>query len=184
MKKLVSLLLAMLLCLTLLPMAQADNEEEEPVLGGYTHKDAMEFIGEMKWEGFSTNIKEANAVLWLPSFMTRLELTEEMTEAGVLKVYAAEGFIVQISLANYGDETLEDYLAAVPEEGGLNGRIEQVNDCDWLIYDRELEDAAICRIAAGKLPDGAFLEVVYLAGSEEMDSMIEASIATLRFREN
>ena len=183
MKKFTALLLAVLLCLPLLPMAQADTQEEEPVLAGYTRKDAMAYIGDMKWEGFSTTIQEANAVLWLPNFMTRMELPEEATQAGVLKAYGSEYLIVQICLADHGDVTLEDYLEAIPEEGGLNARIEQVNEIDCLIYDREMENAPLCRVVAAKLSDGEFLEILYLAGDESMDSMIEASIATLRFKE-
>lgn len=183
MKKLTALILAMLLCLSLLPMAWADSEEE-PELAGYTYQDALTYISEMEWEGFSTNIKEANAVLWLPAFMNRAKVPEEMAEAGVLKAYVSEYLIVQIRLVDYGDETLEDYLEAVSEEGGKNQRIEQVNEADWLIYDVETKKAGICRVVAGKLSDGKFLEAVYMSGSKQMESMIEASIATLRFRES
>ena len=179
MKKVIAMLLVTVLCLSLLPMAGAVEEE----LAGYTYEDALHYIGEMNWEGFSTNIKEANAVLWLPSFMTRLEVPEEMTKAGVLKAYGSEHLIVQMILSDYGDETLEDYLDAIPEEGGLNARIEQVNDIDWLIYDRDIENAALCRVVATKLSDGKFLEVIYMAVNKSLDSRIEASIATLRCRD-
>lgn len=182
MKKITALILAMVLCLSLLPMAQAEKEEELE-LEGYTYEDAMHYISEMKWEGFSTNIKEANATMWLPSFMSRLEVPEEAAQAGLLKAYGSQYLIVQIALADYGDETLEDYLEAIPEEGGLNARIEQVNEADWLIYDREVENTPLCRIVAAKLPDGKFLEVIFMSGNEGLDTMIEASIASLRFRE-
>lgn len=181
MKKVTAMLLAMVLCLSLLPMAGA--VEEEPELAGYTYEDALHYIGERNWEGFSTNITEANAVVWMPNFMTRLEVPEEAAEAGVLKAYGSKYLVVQMILSDYGDESLEDYLDAIPEEGGLNARIEQVNEADWLIYDRELENAALCRVAAAKLPEGKFLEVIYMAMDESLDSWIEASIATLRFRD-
>ena len=94
MKKVTAMLLAMVLCLSLLPMAGA--VEEEPELAGYTYEDALHYIGERNWEGFSTNITEANAVVWMPSFMTRLEVPEEAAKAGVLKAYGSEYLIVQI----------------------------------------------------------------------------------------
>ena len=183
MKKVTALMLAMLLCLSLLPRVQAENEEPEPELAGYTYEDALHYIGEMGWEGFSGSINAVNAVVWLPNFMSRVEVTEEMTKAGVLKSYASEYLIVQIVLADYGDETLEDYLEAIPEEGGLNERIEQVNERDWLIYDREIKNVALCRLAATKLPEGKFLEIMYIAGDVALNNMIETSIASLRFRE-
>lgn len=179
MKKTLALLLTLVICLSMFPMAQADDR----VLESYDYNAAIQFIGEMGWEGISASIKQANAVFWLPNTMTQGEVSEEYQAMGVVKGYVSRNLIVQIQMADYQDDTLEDYLAAAEKEGCLNPRIEQVNGVDWLIYDTEMEDAAICRVAASKLADGQFLEVVYFAMDEELDSVIEASIATLRFRE-
>lgn len=178
MKRMTALLLTLALCLSMLPAAYA----ADPKLESFTYKAAMNYISEMEWEGVSVNVKEAKMVFWVPNTLARIEPPEDMVEAGVVKAYAAQDLVVQVVMADYGEETLEEYLEAAKEEKCKKARIEQVNDVDWLIFDREMEGVAVCRVAAAKLPDGQFVEVFYYALNSKLSNMINASIATLRFR--
>ena len=91
--------------------------------------------------------------------------------------------MVRVSVVNYGEITLEEYLQSVTDSGYIDPRIDVVNGVDFVIYDEPMKDCPLCRVAAARTSDGSFLEFIYMTVNEELGDQIEASIATIRFTE-
>lgn len=185
MKRFAALILALALCLSLIPAALADmhlSEGEMTQLTEYSYELALQYIGDREWEGRTRNLKQVSAKFWLPTEVENLELPQEAIDAGVLARYVSEMLAVQVRTVDYGELDLEDYLEIVTEQGFINPRIAPVNGVDFVIYDEPMDGVVLCRVAATVLPEGQFLEFIYYAVSEDVSEQIEGSIATIRFQ--
>lgn len=186
MKKLIALILAAAVCLSLVPASLAETQMSEAEMTQLTEYDydlALKYIADREWEGITRNVDGVNALFWLPSYMVKMELTQEAKDSGVLSCYYCDTFMVQVRMANYGGISLEDYLERVTGSGFDNARIAPVNGMDFVIYDEPVDGCAICRVAAAPVPGDLFLEFIYYALEEEIDAEIEGSIATIRFED-
>ena len=184
MKRFAALILALALCLSLIPAALADTHlsgEEMTQLTEYSYELALQYIGDREWEGRTRNLKQVSAKFWLPAEVEKLELPQEAIDAGVLARYVSEMLAVQVRIVRYNEVDMDNYLEIVTDLGFENPRIAPVNGVDFVIYDEPVDEFELCRVAATVLPDGQFLEFIYYAVSEDVGEQIEGSIATIRF---
>lgn len=177
MKKWLAALFALVLCLSLFPAAS--GEETTPVITEFTLDNAKELIYEYEWEGVSGSIAQVGLRLWRVSSMERMELTEEMEESGYLAVFYSEDMRLIVLLQDYG-LNLTDYQAAVEESGYENIRQETVNGREFLIYDEKRTEDSYCRVAATEETDGQILEFVFFYQDEELDTLADVIVATIR----
>lgn len=186
MKKLVAMILAAAVCLSLVPAALADTfltPKEMTQLTEYSYDLAMDYIADREWEGCTWLLERVNVNFWLPDEVRDLALSKEVMDEGVLGRYSSETLALQISLVDYGGIDLDTYLEIVTKQGFIDPRIAPVNGVDFAIYDEPMDGAALCRVAATVLPDGQFLEFIYYAATEVLGEQIEGSIATIRFQD-
>lgn len=185
MKKFISVILALAVCLSLVPTALADThmvEKDMVQLTEYSYELALQYIADREWEGLSRKLKQVNAVFWLPNTLEKIELPQNAIDSGVLGRYYSEALSVQVGLVDYGGIGLEEYLEIVTKQGFENARIAPVNGVDFVIYDEPVDEFELCRVAATVMLDGQFLEFIYYAASENVSEHIEGSIATIRFQ--
>lgn len=194
MKRFAALILALALCLSLIPAALASEPDSKPYsepeeltelkeLKDYTYESAWEVITTNMWEGVSCSVNEAKLKFWLPAGVVRMELTEKAKAAGYLISYGAPDLLLIVSYMDYDGISLEEYLEIVTDSGYENARMEEVNGIDTVIYDEPQEDGTLCRVAASVAENGRFLEFVYRTNDSRLDFAINVSIATIRPRE-
>lgn len=182
MKKIAALILALALCLSMLPgTASASHltEDEMTKLTEYSYDLAMTYIADHEWEGLTWNVEGANAKFWLPWDLFQVEMKEKVS--GLLGYYISENLQVRVSVVNYGELSPEDYLQSVIDNGYRNARIVPVNGVDFVIYDEPIKNIPLCRVAATQASSGVYLEFIYYAADGKLSDQINGSIATIRF---
>lgn len=180
MKRIISLIVVLALCLSLVPAALASEAEVIKELKDYTYESAWEVITTNMWEGVTCNISDANLKFWLPAGVTRIELNEKALASGYLVCYGAPDLMVTVAYMDYDGISLEKYLDIVTDSGYKNAKMEQVNGVGTVIYDEPQKDGTLCRVAASVAEDGRFLEFVFRTNDSKLDFAINVSIASIR----
>lgn len=184
MRKLLAGLLTLALCLTLLSTVPRAEEptEAELTLEDFTLESARRMIAENKWEGMTGSVDGAGVKLWRENSLARMDLTQEMEDAGYLAVFYSSNLQLVVMLQDYGMDFAE-YKNAVEESGYENVRQETVNGREFLLYDESREEESFCRVAAAEEDDGQMLEFIFFYTSADMDTLVDVIIATIRNEE-
>lgn len=184
MRRLFAVLLALALCFTLFPIVpRAEEPTEEPLtLEDFTLESAKRMIAENKWEGMTGSVDGVGVKLWRENAMMRMDLTQKMKDAGYLAVFYAADLQLVVMLQDYGMDMAE-YTAVVEENGYENIRQETVNGREFLLYDESRDEENFCRVAATEEGDGQMLEFVFFYLSEDLDTLVDVIIATVRSEE-
>lgn len=182
MKKMLAWLLAFVLCLPLSSGALAAKQDEEaPTLGEFTFESAFQVIAYYGWEGITGSVSEVGVRFWRSKALQRVELTQEMIDAGYLAVFASTDCTLSVMLQDYGVD-LEEYRGIVEDSGYKNIREVSVNGRDFVIYDEPQKNGAFCRVAATQEPEGRVLEFVFYYTGSSPDyaaTLFDTTFATI-----
>ena len=174
MKRAFPLMIAVILIFSLCGISFAENE-----VTAYSWSDAEPLIEQFfEEDGNTWTVEEVNAVLWLPSFFSPVELTPEDIADGTIGFYSTDNGS-QYVLLNYADSdglTLESFFLYFQQNGADIYRI-SVNDIP-AIYLRDHEKNSCVLIY--QTQEGKFFQVIFspLAAEE----MFKYSVISIRPR--
>ncbi len=171
MRKWLAWVLVLALCLSVAPGAFAAEQEEAPVLSEYTWDNAMKLIGYYGLEGVTGSVPQVGLKFWRLSALQRVELTQEMTDAGYLAAYTASDCTLSVILQDYDGIDLEEYQTVIEDSGYKNVQAEPVNGRDFVIYDEPQRDGSLCRVAATQEPEDQILEFVFYYKGENEENV-------------
>ena len=126
MKKLIALL--MLVCIALMPAALAESITWEEVGGAAVEANGL--------EGEFYSLDDMGLLIWLPSSLTAMEVSEEDAAAGRYALYMDEetGAYVAIDAVHVDDMTLDQALANATANGMEEPEIVNINGIDAVTY--------------------------------------------------
>lgn len=182
MKKMLTWLLVLALCLPLSTGALAAKQDEEaPSLDEFTFENAFRIIAYYGWEGITGSVSEVGVRFWRSKALQRVELTQEMIDASYLAAFASADCTLSVMLQDYGVD-LEEYRGIIEDSGYENIRDESINGRDFVIYDEPQKNGALCRVAAAQEPEGRVLEFVFYYTGSSFDyvaTLFDTTFATI-----
>lgn len=193
MKKIAALLLAAVLCVSVIPAAGASEDKTARVdIVEYTWEEALDAIGAAEWEGLRYTLKDAKLKYWLPYEFTRAEITEAVKQAGYLAYHvSADQSLVMAVTRSEAVTTQEDFIEALEDYDAADVRVQNINGMDWILYEdvnfRQKpsgtnEYGFRCLVAAQPTEKGVVEFVFYIqsAEAEYMANVIMASMESVK----
>lgn len=183
MKKVLSLLCAIILVVSLVPSAFAANEKNKlPTLREYSFDGAMDIAMNLGWDGKVHKLPKVGMKIWLSSILKEVELSQEDEDDGYRYAYQTEdgGMILTVTSSNLGMSTKE-FLSELKAAKFQNiGQI-TLNKADCVLYiDPTVEDY-VCRVASFVQDDGSVTEFVfYYVDIPELALLTETCVASIR----
>lgn len=180
MKKIIALFLALVMCLSLLPAAFAE-ETEVAVL---EWADVESVVAEAGIEGAFYMLEEIGLIFWVPNDMEPVEAPDDGSI--YLGCFANEDrthtFGISVTEPSEGVE-FENFLAAVSEDEDIQGlEVVVVNGLAVISYTIVSGDEAVANNISMVLDNGSILSFVFNVGDEEWNRVsmfIGASIQSL-----
>ena len=126
MKKLIALL--MLVCIAMMPAALAETITWEEIGGAAVEANGL--------EGDFYSLDDMGLLIWLPSSLTAMEVSEEDATAGRYALYMDQetGAYVAIDAVHVDDMTLDQALANATANGMTEPEIVNINGIDAVTY--------------------------------------------------
>ncbi len=193
MKKIFALLLAAVLCVSVIPAAGASDEETVDKttrvdIVDYTWEEALDAIGAAKWEGVRYTLKDAGLKYWAPHELAKMNLTDEGKQTGYLAYHlCADQSLVMAVTRSETVTPQEDFIKVLEDYGAADVRVQNINGADWILY----EDANLrkkpsgtneygfrCLVAACPTEEGV-VEFVFYVQSAEAEYMTNVIMATI-----
>ena len=161
MKKIFALMLA--LCLMLGCTAMADNE--------ITWDQVLPIVEQAGLTGEFVTFDEIAVKIFVPDFMSAVELTDEDREKGYIGYFASEeGDAIAVQYVNLDGMELADYAAQVAEAGGAEIESGTVNGLPCISYEY---DSNLCCSFTTQM--GYILEVTVGPAADD-DAKLAASV--------
>ena len=170
MKKIIALLLAVVMCMSLTAFAETTVENEV-----ITWADMESAVAEAGLEGEFKTFEDAGAKIWIPTTLLECELTDEDKADGCLGYFMTEDETSAIAVWYMDLEgmSIEDYMAALAEVGATE--IEQctVNGLTCVSYIVTEDDIACVDYVAD---NGYILEVTCYPYSDEAFQIVIGAV--------
>ncbi len=193
MKKIFALLLVAVLCVSVLPAADASEDETVDKTARvdiveYTWEEALDAIGAAEWEGVRFTLKDAGLKYWTPYELVKAEITEEVKQAGYLAYHVSiDQSLVMAITRSEAVTTQEDFIEGLEDYGADNVRVQDINGNDWILYEDTQfyrkpsstnEYGFRCLVAALPTEKGV-VEFVFYVQSAEAEYMANVIMATI-----
>lgn len=186
MKKLVSLLLALTICLSVAGVAAAMYYSEEfmPVeLTDYTWDSAFAVIDAYGFEGCTIKVKDCGISIWLPNELEDVPLTDEMIAEGFYAAYADWMEALAIEIVHYANinTTFDAFVSDLKANGMKRVTPTEINGMQFVIYrDPAYRDEITCRVASTVCEDGTVLEFVSYTNEDNYSLIRDCIFASIR----
>ncbi len=193
MNKIFALLLAGVLCVSVIPAAGASEDEtvDKTIrvdIVEYTWEEALDAIGAAEWEGVRYTLKDAGLKYWAPYELIKMDLTDEGKQAGYLAYHISIDQLLTMAITcSEAVTTQEDFIEGLEDYGAADVRVQNINGVDWILY----EDANLrqepnsteeygfrCLVAAQPTEKGV-VEFVFYVQSAEAEYMANVIMATI-----
>lgn len=167
MKKFLSILMVLALCLSLVPAALAT--ETESII---TWEEVAPLIEEEGWEGDFVELPDVELKLWVPVGLLPVELNEEALEIGYIAYFMSEDESVAlgVTLTDAG-MTEEDLLTTLADMGVEDAGYTMINGVNFITYTNVLESGVVCNVASLVNENGYVLEFAFTAGDEGYEAL-------------
>lgn len=167
MKKFLSILMVLALCLSLVPAALA--AETESVI---TWEEVAPLIVEEGWEGEFVELPDVELKLWIPVGLLPLELTEEDLERDYIAYFRSEdgAAALGVTLTDAG-LTEEELLVALEDLGVEDAGYTLINGINFITYTNVIDDDTVCNVATLVNEHGYVLEFAFTAGDEGYEAL-------------
>ncbi|MGM9604194.1 MAG: hypothetical protein ACI3XG_03945 [Faecousia sp.] len=176
MKKLISVLMVLALCLSLVPAALA--AETESVI---TWEEVEALIAEEGWEGGFVELPEVGLKIWVPSVLGPVELTQEDVEASYIAYFITEDGSAALGITLYEAGMTEDeVLAYLLESGCEDAEIAVINGTNFITYTNVTDEGVVCNVATLVSEDGYALEFAFSAGDEDFEIVSAAMVSSIQ----
>lgn len=142
MKKLISLILALALGLTVFPAFAEEAETETPAeaMKSISWQDVYAAVEEMGLTGDYYTLDSVQAAFWIPSFLKAEEPDEDDAESDVVGSFISDngewGFFISFFDMDVG--SIEEYAAAVEKIGAQEVEVLEINElgaCSYIYED-------------------------------------------------
>ena len=175
-RKLMALLLALVMCLSLASFALADEEAEDAEIPELNWEDVAEEV-EASIPGEFVVFDEIYAAMYVPDIMLPQELTEEDVEAGYIAYFATEEEDAAIAVMYVDGEgmDLEAYFDFLAEEDGITDL--EVVIINGIVYVSYVIPETDCMCLATDTEMGYILEFTFSPYSDEDYSQLAALVA-------
>ena len=179
MKKFLSILMVLALCLSLVPAALA--AETESII---TWEEVAPLIVEEGWEGSFVELPDVELKLWVPVGLLSVELSEEDLQEGYIAYFMTEDgdAALGVTLVDAG-LTQETLLAALEEMGIEDAGYTMINGVNFITYTNVIDDTTVCNVASLVNENGYVLELAFTAGDEGYEALSLIMLASIQVAE-
>lgn len=166
MKKFISVLLALALCLSVAACAFAEETEEEVLSLNWEEVEPV--ITEAGWEGDFVTLESVGLKLWVPSVLLPVELDEESVEAGYIAYFMTEDEEAALGVQLYElGMSFDEVFAMLEETEGVSDLVvAMLNGAQFMTYTYAPEGGIPANVVTLVNDEGYALEFAFTAGDE------------------
>lgn len=179
MKKIISMLIVLALCLSVLPAAFAAETDTDTIVVNWSDYDERrESEG---WQGGFYLLEDLGFMIWIPDTMAPSELSEEEVANGDIALFTTEDgeFFVYVGVMDTGLEAdqIENLLTGMGAETVTKVLI---NGIPFHTGTVEYEDGSFTNVAIFAGEDGCIMQVMFPGGNADFDDVSMAIMSSVQ----